>query len=195
MELNFKERLESLTMVYSTLGYYHGKVKSWLNKKTQSKVVEDEKSFYSPTTEEVHLNKEDGLRGYAHEFGHEFYYRTNPSIKTFELFEMAMLFGQEDDYSLVKELGLLGGKKTIRIFTDYLSLLGMRNIRELGYYSHTKEYCQKASSKTIENEVFAEFFAAIYCKDILCFEFMLKTFPDFCNSCFMAIEKGISLSS
>lgn len=189
--------METLGMMYSTLEYYHNKVTSWLSKKTQAKIIEGgNSSYYLHREKEVHLADGASKGTFAHEFGHEFFHMVEPHIYTYDLFEMAMLIGIEikEGGDLYTELKNLGSVRTIRIFSDYLSLIGLREVRKLGFISHPENYSQNRKN-SYENETFAEFFAALAIKDWECFQFMMNTFPKFCDSCFMAIENGIFMTA
>lgn len=194
--LPIQEKVIKEMELKKTLLYYSNKINSWLNKKTQSSIISEKigtTSYYVSSKKEVHLVDGASERTYAHEFGHEFFARINPKICTDDLFEMAILIGWEKE-NLLKELNELGSLNAIRIFTDYLSLIGLREVRKLGFISHPANYSQSRKN-SYENETFAEFFAVLATKDWECFQFMMNTFPKFCDSCFMAIENGIFMTA
>lgn len=202
--MSVKERMEYLQKrkeEHDTFRYYAAKVQAWMGKKTQSEVVMEEasvNSFYRHGTKEVHIRKGSDQRTYGHEFGHEFFHRFvegyyNP-INILEMWEWFLLLVQENKEVIKDTLNSLGSKKVIRIFTDGLCCLGL-DVYDLGYWGHEKNYAKGKNPGIAENETFAEFFAVLYTEDWECFSFMMKEFPTFCESCFLAIDKGIAATA
>lgn len=202
--MSAKERMEYLQKrkeEYDTFHYYAAKVQAWMGKKTQSEVVMEEagvNSFYRHSAKEVHIRKGSDQRTYGHEFGHEFYYRFvegyyNP-IDILEMWEWFLLLVRESEEVIKDTLNSLGSKKVIRIFTDALCCLGL-NVYDLGYWGHEKNYAKGRNLNITENETFAEFFSGLYTEDWECYEFMINYFPKFVESCFLAIDKGITATA
>ena len=201
MDLANIEYLQKRNKIYHTFRYYAAKVRSWMGKKTQSEVVMEEASvtsFYQHNTKEVHIRKGSDQRTYAHEFGHEFYHRLvrgyyNP-IDVLEMYEWFILLKTEEQKVIKDTLDSLGNKEEIRIFTDGLCCLGL-DVHALGYWGHRKDYGKKHSHDITEDETFAEFFSVLFTEDWECFYFMIRNFPQFVNSCFFAIDKGIAITA
>ena len=194
---NIEKRNEN----YRTFRYYAAKVQAWIGKKTESEVLlegNDTLSYYIPSKKEVHIREGASVQVYAHEFGHEFYHRLvrgyyNP-IDVLEMYEWFILLKTEEQKVIKDTLDSLGNKKKIRIFTDGLCCLGL-DVHALGYWGHRKDYGKKHSHDITEDETFAEFFSVLFTEDWECFYFMIRNFPQFVNSCFFAIDKGIAITA
>ena len=193
--------IEKRNEIYRTFRHYSAKVQAWIGKKTVSELLVEESSavsYYIPSKKEVHIREGADARVYAHEFGHEFYHRLvkgyyNP-IDVLEMYEWFMLLKTEEQKIIKDTMDSLGNKEEIRIFTDGLCCLGL-DVHALGYWGHRKDYGKKHSHDITEDETFAEFFSVLFTEDWECFYFMIRNFPQFVNSCFFAIDKGIAITA
>lgn len=201
MNLANIEYLQKRNEIHRTFRYYAAKVQAWMEKKIESEVVMEENgavSYYIPSKREVHIREGAEARAYAHEFGHEFYHRLvkgyyNP-IDVLEMYEWVLLLKTEEQKAIEDTLNSLGNKKKIRIFTDGLCCLGL-DVHVLGYWGHGKDYKKRHGNDIAEDETFAEFFSVLFTEDWECFYFMINNFPQFVNSCFFAIDKGIAITA
>lgn len=193
--------IEKRNEIYRTFRHYSAKVKAWMRMKAESEVIMEESSaisYYIPSKKEVHIREGASVQVYAHEFGHEFYHRFikgyyNP-IDVLEMYEWLLLLKIEEQKVIKDTLDSLGNKKKIRIFTDGLCCLGL-DVYALGYWGHEKDYEKKHCNDITEDETFAEFFSVLFTEDWECFYFMINNFPQFVNSCFFAIDKGITITA